>query len=649
MFTTKPKLSLRRANWAGCAELSSVFNALKWLALGLVFTSAWPPAHAAEGALQLSEAQAQIQPIGQPMSEPEFIKLSHRWDESPAGRSGLDGRVIYKLSLPPTPSASESSGEPRALLFSRIGNQAVVRVNGSVVARWGEPGKTGFDSAKTSWLVTVPSSTLVGTGQNIAEIEVWCQAGRWGGLSSVQYGLLRTVEPIYRQQRFWRFTLPVVMASGFVLMGLTSLALWRRQRVAAYGWFAVACLLGVVRHLDRVWPDVPVPWPAWGALAAAAYACHLMLMFRVGLEMVNHRSKNLHRLLLASMLGTVLFAVLAFGWRRPGLWTVGLFLFVPYGLAAAWSTTRLAWQQRGTAMGKALLVSPLLLAVAGLFDLLVVRKGLAFSQGGNFSVLPLAVFLIAVLMTALIVGRYNASVDAYRELNAELATRVSEREQQLHQAFDSLRASQREQAVQEERQRLMREIHDGVGAQLVLLLNLAAQGRSDPAAIQQQASLALDEMRMAVDSLQPVHGDLGTVLATMRYRLQPRLEAAGLTIRWDVGHLPTLQGLSPQSVLQVHRILLEAMTNVLRHANARTMTITAQPVTEPQAAILVTLTDDGVGMPEHLCGEGARRSQGHGLVNMHTRAEAIGAHLTLRRADAGGTQVSLLWPQQQSS
>jgi signal transduction histidine kinase len=638
MFTTRLKLCTKHGSWGGCPEPTRRRWAASFIAFLALFIAGLTGAWAAEGVQLLSQAQVRLQPKGLALAEPTPVKLSHRWDESPAGRAGQDGRAIYSVELP-----LSDSNEPRALLFSRIGNQAVVRVNGTIVARLGDVDTTVFDSAKTSWLVTVPATTLK-PSDNIMEVEVWCQAGRWGGLSTVQYGPIAAVEPIYRQQRFWRFTVPVVMASGFALMGLTALALWRRQRVAAYGWFAAACLLGLVRHLDRVWPDVPVPWPLWGGVTAAAYACHLLLMFRVGLEMVDFRSKRLHQLLLASLAGAVLLALLSFATRRPVLWTVGLLLLLPYGLLGAWSVTKAAWQKRNSLLGLALLMSPLVLAAAGLFDFLIVRQRLAFSQGGNFSVLPLAVFLIAVLMTALIVGGYNASVDAYRRLNAELATRVSEREQQLHAAFDSLRESQREQTVQEERQRLMREIHDGVGAQLVLLLNLAAQGKADPKAIQQQASLALDEMRMAVDSLQPVHGDLGTVLATMRYRLQPRLEAAGLTIQWEVGHLPTLQGLSPQSILQVHRILLEAMTNVLRHAKAHKMTVSAQAVRQPQAAILVTIEDDGIGIPDCLSGERAKQSSGHGLINMHSRAEAIGAQLTVQRGQTGGTKVSLLWP-----
>ena len=60
-------------------------------------------------------------------------------------------------------------------------------------------------------------------------------------------------------------------------------------------------------------------------------------------------------------------------------------------------------------------------------------------------------------------------------------------------------------------------------------------------------------MRMAVDAWQPAHDDLVTVLATLRYRLQPRLQAAGIEVVWDVPELPALRQLAPHEVLQVQR------------------------------------------------------------------------------------------------
>jgi len=217
---------------------------------------------------------------------------------------------------------------------------------------------------------------------------------------------------------------------------------------------------------------------------------------------------------------------------------------------------------------------------------------------------------------------------------------VAAREAQLQDAFKTIELQQRESAVQDERQRMMREIHDGVGAQLVGLLNLVHKRETNPAVLEDHVRQALDEMRMAVDSLQPVHGDLVTMLATLRYRMQPRLAAAGLDVEWDVVNLPVLNELSPHAVLQVQRILLEAVTNALKHARASKLVVTVR-VDESEATPVVRLclSDNGVGLPAD-----PAVSRGQGLANMRMRAQAIGASLQVATAAGGGTQVLLAWP-----
>jgi signal transduction histidine kinase len=604
--------------------------------LGLVSAQA-EPIHT------LSQARAQFMPqpkagtaaVAPAQAKP--ITLSHRWDEAFPGR---DGSAIYTLTLPALPGT-----EPRALLFTRVGNQADLHVNGQVLTHLGQASKPLFDAAKTSWLVTIPASMLKADGSDELRVSVRCQAGRWGGLSHVQFGSLADLEPSYRWQRLWRFSLPVVIAAGLLLMGLIALGLWWRQHVALYGWFSLAALTGLVRHLDRVWLDIPLPWPWLGALVAIAYACHLTLIARLGLEILGMNSAKLHRAFWLTLVAASVLAALSFGLHRPLLWTLGLAAIVPYGLWVTVRVAQTAWQRRSTRLGAAMVGAVALLALSGVSDFLGVKLGLY--GGSQFSVMPVAVFLLAILVTALIVARYNAMVEAYRTLNAELSSRVEQREGELKVAFEAVRESQREQAVTEERQRMMREIHDGVGAHLVLLQNMAEKGQAEPQAIGKQATLALEELRMAVDSMQPVHGDLATVLATMRYRLLPRLEAAGLKMSWDVDRLPPMPGLTPQAVLQVHRILLEALTNVLRHARAQQIDVQAHVEQSKDSnghetsAIVVTLIDDGVGIGRKVANP---EDLGHGLANMHSRARSIGALLTVTAIQPQGTQVRLVWP-----
>ena len=618
----KPGCCRGDGGWAWLLLLATLLSALGW----------HQTASGVEPVRTLREAFATLEPAGAPATS-GLVKLSHRWDEHQPGR---DGHATYRLELPEV-----SGSTPSALLFSRVGNQVEVRINGKLVERFGSPGDTRFDAAKTSWLVNVPATMLSQKGPNGLEVEVWCQSGRWGGLSTVQYGPAAALEPVYRSQRFWRSTAAVVMAAGLSLLGLTALALWWRQRLALFGWFAAAALTGLVRHVDHVWPDVPLPWPALGAFVAASYAMHLGLMLRTAREMLGASSVGLHRAMLASMVLSASLAVASFAMHMPKLWSMGLIALVPWGLIVTGQTLRASWAARRSVLGGTMLVAMALVLMAAAFDLLGVRLGL--SRGSLFSVLPFALFTIALAMAGVIVARYNQTVMDYRTLNAQLEHRVAERERQLGAAFEVVQQRDREQAVSQERQRLMREIHDGVGAQLVLLLNLASQGQADPKMVEEQAKAALDEMRMAVDSLQPVHGDLGTVLATLRYRLQPRLESAGLKVDWQAQPLPPLDGLTPTAVLQVQRILLEGFANVLRHARASTIRVSAEVDTgQWPNAILLVLQDDGLGVPADVMVPHLGR--GHGVGNMLARAEAIGARLVIEPAQPRGTKVTLRWP-----
>lgn len=244
--------------------------------------------------------------------------------------------------------------------------------------------------------------------------------------------------------------------------------------------------------------------------------------------------------------------------------------------------------------------------------------------------------------------RFGTPTEPRREIEAQLLSALlAAREHDLAQASAELHEQQKQHAVANERQRIMRELHDGVGAHLVGLLHLVNKGVIDASVIKNEVTQALDEMRMAVDSLQPVHGDLATVLGMLRYRLQPRLDAAGIELTWDVPDLPTVDRLSPSDILQIHRILLEAITNVLKHAKATAVTATVRLVGSDPCNIELVLCDNGIGLPV-----GAASSPGHGLKNMRLRAQALGAALSvgllasvaLPAAGRRGTEVRLSLP-----
>lgn len=576
----------------------------------------------AAAALRIDAAEATLRPDGQ-AEQTATVRLRHRWDNA---FPGLSGSASYRLQLPALPDDG-----PQALLLERAGNQLRIGIDGQPVAVFGAPGATGVDAGKRAHLVPLPA------GARELRIDATMQPLRGGGLSPVHVGPRAELEARLARHTLLGSTLPAMYAAGLVLMGGLALGLWWRQRDRLYGCFGLAALCGSLRHVDRIWYDVPVPWMLWGGLLAVAYGCHLALIARFVVLVAGPEPAWLRRPLDLVTAATAALAMLSFGLAQPWLWTAALGLLEALGIVCFGIVLRAALSGRHPTVWWVLGAGTLLLA-AGLHDILAVRVG---TFGWDREPLSThALFFFVLLLAGIVVARYSASVAEAATLNRELSHRVAEREAQLHEAFEALRSQREKQAAAQERQRIMRDIHDGVGSHLVGLLSLVRHREPDLPQLEQHVAAALDELRMAVDALQPVHGDLATVLATLRYRLQPRLQAAGLQILWDVEALPPRTDLSPQAVLQVQRILLEAFTNVIRHAGARSVTVRARCEPAPGGALqlVLSLRDDGVGLGD------AAAARGQGLASMRARAAAIGAEVEIAPAPGGGTCVSLRWP-----
>src|SRR5690606_16394793 len=98
-----------------------------------------------------------------------------------------------------------------------------------------------------------------------------------------------------------------------------------------------------------------------------------------------------------------------------------------------------------------------------------------------------------------------------------------------------------------ERQRLMRDMHDGLGSQLVGALQLAQDSRVPAPMVARAVQEAVDNLRLTVDAMQDSDGNIATLLGAIRYRLAPRFASSGIALQWDVGPLPTPAGWGAQN------------------------------------------------------------------------------------------------------
>lgn len=559
-------------------------------------------------------------------ADQKHVVLPHLWDSDYPARNG---RARYEMTLPASPD-----GQAMALYFPRLGNQIEIQVNGEVLARRGVLGDTSFDASKTPYWLSVPASVLNDGESSELVVLASMQANRWGGLSPPLWGTEAQTQPVFRQHYAWRHNVALAVIISLFCVGAVAAALWGIQRDEVFGWFAMAAVFGVIRFTDVITSEPLLPWPLNGGVMAAALQVHSLCMLRFFLALLDFRRFWLNPLTFAVLVIELVAAMAAIMYGEPRHWNWVLGSTLPISLFLLPYILRLALiEHQKPAMLLMFLSLVALLVVVR--DLLVVR--ISGDGPGMIFWSPLITLLFVGVAGWMIIQRFAKQMQLNRELVATLDSKVQQREAELRSSQAQVQSHLTHEATLAERQRITRDIHDGVGAQLVGLLSLVRDGKTDRRELGEHVKAALDELRMAVDSMQPTHQDLTTVLATLRYRQQPRLEAAGIELTWQIGDLPDPDGLSTSARAQVQRIMQEALANVIRHAQASQVSIQASFDANVGNRYLITVEDNGRGF------QGLSTVRvGHGLGNMRARAEAIGGQLNIDSIPDKGVRVTLI-------
>ena len=241
--------------------------------------------------------------------------------------------------------------------------------------------------------------------------------------------------------------------------------------------------------------------------------------------------------------------------------------------------------------------------------------------------------LLLAAFTALLMRRLAASLDQLDQANENLQQKLAAREAELAVFYRQERLEAAQRVRDQERQRLTHDLHDGISGHLVSIIAMAERSDTGARTIELAAREALDDLRLVIYSLELGDRELPLALANFRERLVPQLQRIGVTLDWSTAKLPEVSGVTPGNALTVLRVLQEAITNALKHGPARTITIRGDAADGGRAAI--TVENDG-----HPFTGGGR---GHGLENMHRRADELGGELRIEALE-NGTRLSLLLP-----
>ena len=215
----------------------------------------------------------------------------------------------------------------------------------------------------------------------------------------------------------------------------------------------------------------------------------------------------------------------------------------------------------------------------------------------------------------------------------------------LHQsrAAEQSRVEERRQAVLEERNRMARDIHDtlaqGFGAILMQLQAAQRSGATLPPGVARSLETAVDlarthmiDARRSVSALRPQPAEGENVVDALTRMTELARRTTDIPIALTVADLPPLGGGVDREIIGIAQ---EALTNAVRHARARKISIQASAVRS--VGFRLSVADDGRGIArEH-------RGTGFGMTSMQERAERIGASLTIVTAPRAGTEVVLAW------
>jgi signal transduction histidine kinase len=544
----------------------------------------------------------------------------------------------YRIDVP----ATNVPNEMTALYLPRWhtwGNLSIYG-NGKLVYSSLEEGT--FSSFNHPLLIRLPVEiTASRTLQLMVRTDSVRQIG--GAVSSLWVGPMMELRPMFESRRLLQNRVPQITSFIFLVLGVFALAFWaRRRHETTQLLFFVLSILFYVRNLHYYIEDTRISedWFQWGTVNSLGWLNVVVYLYATRLN--GQRSTLLARVLAGAMI-TASILSLPFGWFHTTvalLSSITYLIFIGVSFCVTFVLSFASWRARSK-------------ECAGLAAILWLNLGLGVHdwllQNWRIDIesvylLPFGVVALFAMFLATELRRYLGALHANEKAGATLEARLADRERELSESYGKLRAIEQAQLLSEERQRLMREMHDGLGSALMSSLVAVERGQMEPGDIAQVLRECVDDLKLTIDSLEPVGDDLLILLATLRYRLEPRLEAAGIRLHWEIEPVPTLPWLNPGSALQILRMLQELLTNTLKHAGARSIRIATRVYVNGHGEeITISVSDDGAGFDIE-----AARNKGRGLRNLQRRAADIGGRIEID-SNPMGTTVLICLPIARSS
>jgi signal transduction histidine kinase len=525
---------------------------------------------------------------------------------------------------------------PIALYTVSTRNQFTVFVNGNEIFR----NYASEGDQKNSWyrpfLIPLPESSLK-PGRNDIAIRAISQDSV--GIGRVVVGSHPPIQSLFSEQYFWRITLPTVANSAMLVLGGFAFLLWMgRRQESELLYFAITTLLWYLRNYQYFAGTTPFHLPLFNALTVAATYFTLVATF--GFYGSYLKLPRTRWIVLALLVFGIPLHIIHWQFRLSNT-----YLYVPATMIAlAIAIFGFRDFLRKPALGNALLFLVMfVIPMTGIYDFFLAVGGSGWN--GNDSYISLFTGFLSSVAFLLTFGQRSVRAFAGLEnANITLEQRIAETRAELAESEAARQQLVIGGAIATERERLMQEMHDGIGSNLITALAVARQ-QKQPASTIKTLRRALADLKITVDSLEPVEGDLVALIGNLRHRMAGDLSDAGITCKWNAQRCGPLPWLDATNALHVLRIFQEAIGNVLTHSGATEMRIGCMEEDHGGVpGIASYVADNGCGFDMN-----TPDTRGKGVSNIHARANSLHGALRYQTGAGSGTTVTLWLPYERTA
>jgi signal transduction histidine kinase len=522
-----------------------------------------------------------------------------------------------------------------AVYFLSLYDGGTVAVNGVVI------GRVETSTAETTvrharpFLFHLPPD-LLRSGRNQLEVQ-WASRETLTLVSKFFVGPAEIVTLPFKQRLFWQNDMALVafvFAMVVALMLLIIFFLRRNQKsYLLLGLSAIGCAIVVFVYVLPVMPAWLYPY--WRLLHISGIALFTQCAWLFLIRETEPKHVFFSRLCLAwGFFGPAFYLTnfwindVSFSRLFEGVWGIGAGLIglYPIGLLVRSVWREVTWRK------VVFLAATIMAIVVGVSDIALQSTGRSTFGNVGYSLQVVSSLWLSAL-TSVLMADFISSLSVQDRQRKLMAQKLAEQQLELAQLHEIDRRSARARATLEERERIMQDVHDGLGSQLITSLALSERGALSAEQISSLLRESIDDLRLAIDTMSENGDRFSLAAGNLRFRMEPRLRAAGIHLLWNTAGIQDPNKLQNAQTLPLLRIIQESITNSLRHSGASEIEVFSAI---QDGSFLMRISDNGKGFNH------STKHPGKGLSGIEKRARGLGASIEI--TGDSGTVISLRLP-----